>query len=113
MQCCTYLYTLYTCIVLCRDSSDYSDWCVDTSSNLQPPKRKSTRIKKRKRLTSSEEEEESESDDDTGDTQNSGSVPVSREGSQTRTRAAGKKHDKQPAKRKKKGPKVGVMFIFV
>lgn len=91
-----------------RDSSDYSDWCVDTSSNLQPPKRKSTRIKKRKRLTSSDE---SDSDGDTVDTQNSGSRSVSREGSQTRTRGAGKKPDKQQTKKKKKGQKVGRKFF--
>ncbi|XP_052810053.1 PH-interacting protein-like isoform X2 [Mya arenaria] len=61
------------------DSSDYSDWCMDTGSNLQPPQRKSTRVRKRRRLTSSEFE-------DSDDTSMPDSQPASREGSQTRRR---------------------------
>lgn len=80
------------------DSSEYSDWCVDTSSNLQPPKRKSTRIRKRKRYTSTENtEEEDEHSTPRGSREG---TPGSPENSQKRGKAP-KKQDKQPAKKVK------------
>ncbi|XP_053397072.1 bromodomain and WD repeat-containing protein 3-like isoform X3 [Mercenaria mercenaria] len=79
------------------DSSEYSDWCVETSINLEPPKRKSTRARKRKRYTSSESSEEEEPTPRGSREQ----TPGSREGSQSRGKAP-KKQDKQATKKVKR-----------
>ncbi|KAL4232669.1 Bromodomain and WD repeat-containing protein 3 [Mactra antiquata] len=81
------------------DSSDYSDWCVDTSSNLQPPKRKSARVRKRKRYTTTEESDEEESTPTPRGSREAS--PGSRENSQTRGKGPAKK-DKQPVKKVKR-----------
>ncbi|XP_052241692.1 bromodomain and WD repeat-containing protein 3-like isoform X2 [Dreissena polymorpha] len=103
------------------DSSDYSDWCMDTGPNLQPPKRRSTRMRKRKRFTSSEpdtDEEEDESEDtiisETQTTSQEGSQVSRREGSLSRGREESQPRGKAVKKteaprravgKKKRGPK--------